>query len=61
MLMMNTHGVEFSNAGGVEEIVRGPNPRRFFFFFFLFYVLCFIHHLGTKTTCSASYGKEEPP
>ena len=26
MLTMNTHGVEFSIAGGVEEIVRGPNP-----------------------------------
>jgi len=23
---MNTHGVEFSIAGGVEEIVRDPNP-----------------------------------
>jgi len=25
MLTMNTHGVEFSIAGGVEEIVRDPN------------------------------------
>jgi len=23
---MKTHGVEFSIAGGVEEIVRDPNP-----------------------------------
>jgi len=27
MLTMKTHGVEFSIAGGVEEIVRGPNPK----------------------------------
>jgi len=29
MSMMNAHGVEFSIAGGVEEIVRDPNlmPR----------------------------------
>jgi len=26
MLTMNAHGVEFSMAGGVEEILRGPNP-----------------------------------
>ena len=32
----------------------------FFFLFFVFYGLCFIHHLGTKTTWSASDGKEKP-
>jgi len=32
--MMNSHGVEFSIAGGVEEIVRDPNPMSFFLFFF---------------------------
>jgi len=58
MLTMNTPGVEFSIAGGVEEIVRDPNPMSFLFFFFD--VLCFIRHLGTKTTCSASYDKEKP-
>jgi len=26
MLTINTHRVEFSIAGGVEEIVRDPNP-----------------------------------
>jgi len=26
MLTMKTHGVEFLIAGGVEEIVRDPNP-----------------------------------
>jgi len=40
MLTMKTHGVEFSIAGCVGEIVRDPNPMSFFFlflFFFLFY------------------------
>ena len=31
------------------------------FFSFFFPVLCFIRLLGTKTSCSASYGKEKPP
>jgi len=65
MLMMNSHGVEISIARCVEEMVRDPNPMPFFSFFFFFcfflHVLCFIRHLGTKTTCSASYGKEKPP
>ena len=34
MLTIKTHGVEFSIAGGVEEMVRDPNPMPFFFFFF---------------------------
>jgi len=66
---MNSHGVEISIAGCVEEMVCDPNLRPLFFhffqlfflFLFLFHVLCFIPHLGTKTTCSASYGKEKPP
>jgi len=33
---MNSYGVEFSIAGGVEEIVRAPKPMPFFFFFFFF-------------------------
>jgi len=37
MLTMNTHGVEFSIAGGVEEIVRDPNSMPFFFFFLFLY------------------------
>jgi len=37
MMMMNSHGVEFSIAGGVEEIVRDPIPMPLFFsFFFIF-------------------------
>ena len=43
MLRMNTHSVEFSIAGGVEEIIRGPNPMPFFFFtFFFFHILNFV-------------------
>ena len=43
MLAMSTHGVEFSIAGGVEEIVHDPNPMPFFFFsFFLFFFMCFV-------------------
>jgi len=37
MLTMKTHGVEFSIARGVEEIVRDPKPLSSFFFFFFFY------------------------
>jgi len=44
MLTMKTHGVEFSIAGGVEEIVRDPNPMSFFFFFlsFFYHILNFV-------------------
>jgi len=49
MLTMNSHGVEISIAGCVEEMVRDfveemvrdPNPMSFFFFFFLSCVHCF--------------------
>jgi len=46
VLTMNTHGVEFSIAGGVEEIVRGANPMSFsfvlFVLFFFFHILNFV-------------------
>jgi len=58
---MNSHGVEFSIAGCVVEMVRDPNSMSFFLFFFFFHVLCINQLLGTKTTCSASYGKEKTP
>ena len=44
MLTMNSHGVEISIAGCVEEMVRGQNPKSFFlclFFSFLSWVHCF--------------------
>jgi len=37
ILTMNTHGVDFSIARGVEEIVLDPNPMSFFFLFFFFF------------------------
>ena len=40
---MNSHSVEISIAGGVEEMVRGdPAPKRFFSFFFFFLLTMFI-------------------
>jgi len=59
MLTMNSHGVEFSIARCVEEIVRDPNPMTCFSFSFFFHVLCIKQLLGTKTTCSASYSEEK--
>jgi len=62
---MNSHGVEISIAGCVREMVQVPNPMPIFvyflFFFFFYHLLCINELLGTKTTCSASYGKEKPP
>jgi len=45
MLTMNSHGIEISIAGCVEEMVHGPNLTSFFYFFIslLFY---FIHILN---------------
>jgi len=65
MLTINSHAVEISIAGCVEKMLPDPNPMSFLFYFiFIFYVLfkllCFIRHLGAKTKCSGSYGKEKP-
>jgi len=35
VLPMNTHSVEFSIAGCVEEIIRDQNPPSFFYFIFI--------------------------
>ena len=59
--MIKTHEVEISIAGGVGKMVRDPTPWLFFFFFFLYHVLCINQLRGTKTACSASYGKEKTP
>jgi len=61
VLTMNSDGVEISIAGGVVEMVRDPNPMPFYLLLCFFHVVGFIRHLGTKTTCSASYSKEKPP
>jgi len=36
MLTMNSHGVEISIAGCIEEMVCDPNPMPFLIFLFLF-------------------------
>ena len=46
-LTMKTHGVEFSIAGGVEEIVRDPNPMPCFFLFSFFIMRSLF--LGTRS------------
>ena len=43
------HDVEISIAGGVEEMVRGPTPRRCFFFFFFFFYIMRSLFLGTRS------------
>jgi len=50
MSTMNTHGVEFSIARRVEEIVRDPNPIPFFSFFFFsfFFFIMLSLFLGTR-------------
>jgi len=35
--MINSHGVEISIAGCVEEMVRAQIPHLFFTFFFIFF------------------------
>jgi len=66
MLTMICHGVEFSIVRGVVEMVYELKSLAFFFlFFFFFLVSCALFYyfpclLGTKTTCSASYGKAKP-
>jgi len=44
MLTMDSHGVEISITGCVEEMVPDPNPMSFFSFF-LFFILFFYHVL----------------
>jgi len=48
MSTMNTHGVEFSIAGGVEEIVRNPNLMPFFFFLFFFLFSCALFYSSSR-------------
>ena len=50
MLTMNSHDVEISIAGyveemvcDVEEMVPDPNPRPLFFLFFQFFFLSCVH------------------
>jgi len=65
MLTIKTHGVQFSIAGCVEEIVRDPNPMSFFcflFFFFLFFIMCFvlINYWEQRLRAALTMVKKEP-
>ena len=58
---MNSHGVESSIAGCVEEIVRHQNPMPFFFlFFFLFLYHAFIVFLYKKLRAALAMEKTKP-
>ena len=46
MLTMNSHGVEISIAGCVEEMVPDPNPIHFFSFCFL--VSCALFYSSSR-------------
>jgi len=50
MLTMNSHGVELSIAGYVEEMARDPNPLYFFSFFFLYHAFIVSRY---KKLCAA--------
>jgi len=58
---MNSHAVEISIAGCVEEMVRDPNLMPFFFLLFFNSYALYYQLLGTKTAWSASYDKEKTP
>jgi len=46
MSTMKTHAVEFSTAGGVEEIIRDPNPMPFFSIFL--FVSCALFYSSSR-------------
>ena len=48
MLTMNSHGVEISIAGCVEEMVRGDGLCLFFFLFLFFFIMRSLL-LGTRS------------
>jgi len=50
MLTINSHGVEISIAGCVEEMIRGPNLLPFFefFSFFFFFVSCALFYSSSR-------------
>jgi len=52
MLTINSHGVEISITGCVEEMVRDPNPLPFFFilFFYFYFYFIFIMCIVLSTT-----------
>jgi len=55
---MNSHVVEFSIAGCVEEMVRDPNLMPFFFFFY--HVLCINNLREQRLRAALAMVKKEP-
>jgi len=49
MLMINSHGVEMSIAGCVEEIVHDPNTMLFVFFIYFYFFIMRSLLLGTRS------------
>jgi len=47
MLTMNSHAVEISIAGSVEEMVRDPNPKSFFFLLLFLFLSCALYDSTT--------------
>jgi len=61
MLTMNTHGVDFSIAGCVEEIICDPNPMPFSLLFFsLFFFHVFIVFTYKKLRAALAMEKTKP-
>ena len=50
MLTINSHGVEISIAGYIQEMVRNPIPMPFFYFYFLYDAFIVI---GYNKLCAA--------
>jgi len=61
---MNSHGIEISIAGCVEEMVRDPNPMffSFFLFFLFFFIMCFvlINYWVQRLCAALAMVKKEP-
>ena len=59
---MNSHGIEISIAGGLEEIVRARNllPHFFFFSFFLLFLSCFIVFRYNKLHAALTMERTKP-
>jgi len=60
MLMMKSHCVEISIAGGVEEIVRDSNPTSSFFFFFFIKCFILIKHWEQRPRGVLAIAKKKP-
>jgi len=52
---MNSHGVEISVAGGVDEMV----PVGSYYSFLFFFLLCVHCYYVQEASCSTSYGKNK--